>query len=206
MPSIHLILCHPLLLLPPVPPSIRVFSNESTLRMRWPNYWSFSFSISHYIYIMLVLHNSWTLKNMALSYTVSLIYVNYFFPNKYVLHACMLSRAWLFETLWTVACQAPTSMGFPRQEYWSELPFPLPGYLVEPGTETASPVSHASAGSLYYWATWEWCHMCTSVHGILHVRILEWVAIPFCMGSSQPKDWTRSSWTARRFLTIWATR
>ena len=45
MPSIHLILCHPLLLLPPIPPSIRVFSNESTLRMRWPKYWSFSFSI-----------------------------------------------------------------------------------------------------------------------------------------------------------------
>ena len=46
MPSSHLILCRPLLLLPPVPPSIRVFSNESTLHMRWPNYWSFSFSIS----------------------------------------------------------------------------------------------------------------------------------------------------------------
>ena len=46
MPSSHLILCHPLLLLPPIPPSIRVFSNESSLRMRWPKYWSFSFSIS----------------------------------------------------------------------------------------------------------------------------------------------------------------
>ena len=46
MPSSHLILCHPLLLVPPVPPSIRVFSNESTLHMRWPKYWSFSFSIS----------------------------------------------------------------------------------------------------------------------------------------------------------------
>jgi len=45
MPSSHLILCRPLLLLPPVPPSIRVFSNESALRMRWPKYWSFSFSI-----------------------------------------------------------------------------------------------------------------------------------------------------------------
>ena len=45
MPSSHLILCHPLLLLPPIPPSIRVFSNESTLCMWWPNYWSFSFSI-----------------------------------------------------------------------------------------------------------------------------------------------------------------
>ena len=46
MPSSHLILCRPLRLLPPIPPSIRVFSNESTLRMRWPKYWSFSFSIS----------------------------------------------------------------------------------------------------------------------------------------------------------------
>ena len=45
MPSSHLILCRSLLLLPPIPPSIRVFSNESTLHMRWPKYWSFSFSI-----------------------------------------------------------------------------------------------------------------------------------------------------------------
>ena len=46
MLSSHLILCHPLLLPPPIPPSIRVFSNESALRIRWPKYWSFSFSIS----------------------------------------------------------------------------------------------------------------------------------------------------------------
>ena len=46
MPSYHLILCRPLLLLPAIPPSIRVFSSESTLHMRWPKYWSFSFSIS----------------------------------------------------------------------------------------------------------------------------------------------------------------
>ena len=46
MPSSHLILCRPLLLLPPIPPSIRVFPNESAVRMKWPNYWSFSFSIS----------------------------------------------------------------------------------------------------------------------------------------------------------------
>ena len=49
MPFSHLILCHPLLLLPPIPPSIRVFSNESTHRMKWPKYWSFSFSISPYL-------------------------------------------------------------------------------------------------------------------------------------------------------------
>ena len=46
MPSSHLILCHPLLLLPPIPPGIRVFSNESTLRTMWPKYWCFSLSIS----------------------------------------------------------------------------------------------------------------------------------------------------------------
>ena len=46
MPSSHLILCHPLLLLPPIHPSIRVFSNELTLLIRWPKYWSFSFNIS----------------------------------------------------------------------------------------------------------------------------------------------------------------
>ena len=46
MPSSHLIFCRPLLLLPPIPPSIRIFSDESALRVRWPKYWSFSFSIS----------------------------------------------------------------------------------------------------------------------------------------------------------------
>ena len=46
MPSSHLILCRPLVLLPPIPPSTRIFSDESTLHMRWPEYWSFSFSIS----------------------------------------------------------------------------------------------------------------------------------------------------------------
>ena len=46
MPSNYILLCHPLLLLPPIPPSIRVFSNESAFRIRWPKYWSFSFSIS----------------------------------------------------------------------------------------------------------------------------------------------------------------
>ena len=48
MPSSHFILCRLLLLLPPIPPSIRVFSNESTLHMRWPKYWTFSFNISSY--------------------------------------------------------------------------------------------------------------------------------------------------------------
>ena len=57
MPSSHLILCRPLLLLSPIPPSIRVFSNESTLRTRWPKYWSFSFSIIPSKELLLVSHN-----------------------------------------------------------------------------------------------------------------------------------------------------
>ena len=56
MPSSHLILCRPLLL-PPIPPSIRVFSNESTFCIRWPKYWSFSFSVSpSYVYLMPIPH------------------------------------------------------------------------------------------------------------------------------------------------------
>ena len=57
------------------------------------------------------------------------------------------SRVGLFETLWTVACQAPLSMGFSRQEHWSGLPCPPPGDLPNSGTESASPVSSALAGS-----------------------------------------------------------
>ena len=70
MPSSHLILCHPLLLLSPIPPSIRVFSNESTLRMRWPKYWSCSLSISpskeHPGLVSAVFKNYWVLMILEL--------------------------------------------------------------------------------------------------------------------------------------------
>ena len=72
MPSSHLILCRPFLL-PPIPPSIRVLSNESTLHMRWPKYWSFSFSISHY----------------PLSILSPQVFDN--FPYLFLLHCC---RCW----------------------------------------------------------------------------------------------------------------
>ena len=70
MPSSHLILCRPLLLLPPIPPSIRLFSNESALRMRWPKYWCFSFiiipskEIPGLIFRMDWLDLPWTLKSL----------------------------------------------------------------------------------------------------------------------------------------------
>ena len=68
MPSSHLILCCPLLLLPPIPPSIRVFSTESTLHMRWPKYWSFSFSVSPSnehpgLISFIIKQTSWPTKN-----------------------------------------------------------------------------------------------------------------------------------------------
>ena len=56
-----------------------------------------------------------------------------------------LSRVWLFATQWTVACQAPLSMGFSRQEYWSGLPFPSPGDLPDPGIEPWSPALQADS-------------------------------------------------------------
>ena len=62
---------------------------------------------------------------------------------------CMLSHVWLFTTPWTVACQAPLSMEFSRQEYWSGLPFPSPGDLPDPEIEPASLVSLALAGRFF---------------------------------------------------------
>ena len=98
MPFNRVTLCLPLLLLPSIFPCIRVFSIESFLPIRWPKYWSFSFSISP--------------------------------SNEYSgLKVKLLSRFRLFATPWTVAHQAPQSMEFSRQEYWSGLPFPSPGKL-----------------------------------------------------------------------------
>ena len=61
------------------------------------------------------------------------------------IHAWVLSHVWLFVAPWTINCQAPLSMGFPRQEYWHGLPFPSPGDLPDPGIEPRSPASPALA-------------------------------------------------------------
>ena len=65
------------------------------------------------------------------------------------LHAQSLNRVQLFVTLWTVACQSPLYMGFSRQEYWSGLPFPIPGALLNPGIEPTSLESPALAGGFF---------------------------------------------------------
>ena len=69
------------------------------------------------------------------------------------MHAQLLSHVRLFVTPWTVARQAPLSMGFPRQEYWSGLPFPPPGDLSNSGMESESLMSPASAGGFFITST-----------------------------------------------------
>ena len=109
-----------------------------------------------------------------------------------------LSRVWLFATLWTIACQAPRSVGFSRQKYWSGLSFPPPGDLPDPGIKPASLTSSALAGRLFTTsATWEayvqlsCTHMVCNppgsyVHGISQGRILEWVVIAFSRDLPDP--------------------
>ena len=188
------LLCHALLLLPPVPPSIKVFSNESTLRMRWPKCWSFSFSISTYNEHpgLISFRMDWldllavqgTLKSFLQHHSskASILQHSAFFiiqlSHPYMttaaaaaksLQSCptlcnpidssprgssvpgilqarilewvaiSFSNAWnlkvkgkslscarLLATAWTAAYQAPPSMGFSRQEYWSGVPLPSP--------------------------------------------------------------------------------
>ena len=102
-----------------------------------------------------------------------------------------LSHVWLFVTLWTVALQAPLSMGFSRQEYWSGLPFSSPGDLPNPGIEPGSPALQADALSSEppgkpksLWSCPTLCNPmgcslpASSVCGILWIRTPKWVAMP----------------------------
>ena len=96
MPSSHLILCRPLFLLPPVPPSIRVFSNESTLRMRWPKYCSFSFSISpSNEHPGLIFRMDW-LDLLAVQGTLKSLLQH---------HSSKASNRW-FQTLWSLRSES----------------------------------------------------------------------------------------------------
>ena len=146
MPSNHLILCRPLLLLPSIFPSIRVFSNEAALHIRWPKYWSFSFNISptneHPGQISFRM--DW-LDLLAVQRTLR------------SLHQLMcewmksLSRVQLFATPWTVAHPVPLSMGFSKQEYWIGLPFPSPWESSRPRDRTL--VSRVAGRCFNLWAT-----------------------------------------------------
>ena len=147
MPSNHLILCHPFLLLPSIFPSIRVFSNELALYIRWPKYWSFRFRISpssEYLELFpLGLTGLISLLSKGLSrvFTNTTVQNHQFFGTQLSLwsnshiHTSemkLLSHVLLFVTPWTVAYQASPYMGFSRQEYWSGSPLPSPGDLPNP--------------------------------------------------------------------------
>ena len=126
-----------------------------------------------------------------------------------------LSHVQLVVTPWTVACQAPLSMEFSRQEYWSGLPCPLPRDLPDPGVEPTSLMSSASAGGFFTTAAAAKslqscltrcdpmdCSLPGSfVHGILQARILEWVNISFSRGSSLPRNRTWVSCITGGFFT-----
>ena len=153
--------------------------------------------------------------------------------TKWCLHWCVLSHfsnVRLFVTLWTVAHQAPLSMGFSRQEYWSGLPCCPPGDLPNPGTEPRSPTlqnslpseppgkpKNTGVGSLSLLqgnfpnqeSNWGLLHCRQILYQLSYKgspRILEWVAYPFSKGSSQPMNWTGVSCIAGGFFTSWAIR
>ena len=137
-----------------------------------------------------------------------------------------LSRVRLFVTPWTVAYRAPPSMGSSRQEYWRSLPCPLPGDLPGPGNQPC--VSYIFCigrrilhhqrhlGSEVKWSEFAQSYptLCdpmgcslpgSSVHGIFQTIVLEWIAISFSRGSSQPRVRTWVSRIVGRCFTVWAT-
>ena len=148
----HLILCFHLLLLPSIFLSIRIFSNESALCIRWPKYWSFNFSISpSKEYSGLISFRidwfdclavqgtvTWGLLIPIKSRTESVL-LTFAFPLSIHLLCQSLSHVWLFATPRTVAPPAPLSRKFSGHEYWSRLLFRSQGDLPRPGTESRPP-------------------------------------------------------------------
>ena len=131
------------------------------------------------------------------------------------MHACVLSHfsgIQFCATLWTVACQAPLSVGFSRQEYWSGLPCPPPpADIPDPGIKPTSLMSPELAGRFFTTAataakSLQSClTLCNpmgysppafSVPGVLQARILEWVTMLSSRGSSQPRDGTHDSYVS----------
>ena len=174
MPSSHLILCHPLLLLPPIPHSIRVFSNESTLRMRWPKYWSFSFSISpsneHPGLISFrmdwldLLAVQGTLKNLLQHHSskASILWHSAFF-------IVQLSHPYM-TTGKTIALTRQTFVGKVMSVLFNMLS--AAAKLLQLCLTLCDPTDSSPPGS--------------PVPGILQARTLEWVAISFSSGSLLP--------------------
>ena len=102
----------------------------------------------YFVHLDFIFHR-YTWKNFVIIRKCSIRNVPTIPGNSTALCAQLLSHAWLLATPWTVAHQAPLSMGFPRQQYWSGLPFPSSGDLPDPGIEPTSPASPALAGRFF---------------------------------------------------------
>ena len=137
MPANHLILCHPLLLLPSIFPSNRVFFSESVLCIRWPKYWSFrrhaaaaaAKSLQSCLTLCDPIDGSppgSAVPGILQARILEWVAISFSNAWKWKVKVKSLSRVRLLVTPWTVAHQAPPSMGFSRQEYWSRVPLPSP--------------------------------------------------------------------------------
>ena len=178
MPSNHLILCLPLLLPPSIFPSIRVFSNESVLHIRWPKYWSFSFniSLSNEQPRLISFRMDW-LDLLAVQGTLKSLLQYY--SSKASIFQC---SAFFIVQLSHPYMTTGKTIALIRRNFVGKVMFPT----------LCNPMDWSLTGS--------------SVHRIFQARILEWVAISFCRRFSQPRDWMWVSHVVSRCFTIWATR
>ena len=183
MPSNHLIICHPLFLLPSILPSIRVFSSKSVLCIRWPKYWNFSFNISpsNEHSGLLSFRMDWfvfllvqgTLKSFLQHHSskASILWCSTFFIAQ-LSHPYMTTGKTIALTRWTFFSKVMSLL-------FNMLSRLVIAFLPR---------------SKY------------TVHGILQARILEWVTISFSRESSQPRSQTQVSGIAGWFFTSWFTR
>ena len=159
MPSNHLILCCPLLLPPSIFPSIKVFSNESVLHLRWPKYWSFSFSISpSNKYSGLISFKIAYLDLLAVQGTLKSL-LQHHSSKASILQRSAFFIVQLSHPYMTTGKAIALTMEFSRPEYWSGLPCPPPpGDLPDPGIEPVSLMSPVlAAGFFPTRAIWEAC-------------------------------------------------
>ena len=191
MPFSHLILCRPLLLQPPIPPSIRVFSNESTFPMRWPKYWSFSFSISpSNDHPELIFRMDWldllvvqvTLKSLLQHHT----------SKASIRHSAFFTVQLSHPYTTTVKTIALTRQNFVGKVM--SLLFNMLSRLVTTFLSRSKCLLISWLQSLSTVILKSCLILCDSmdytVHGILQARILECVAFPFSRGSFQLRNKT----------------
>ena len=122
---------------------------------------------------------------LSLTYhqVLAMLLVDYFvLLNIYMYMLSCFSHVWVFATLWTMACQAPLSMGFSRREYWSELPCPPPGDLPNPGITAASLASPALAGGFWSLVPPR-IHMCLLIENYLLIENWTHVSCVSCIAS-----------------------